>query len=57
MALPFYQKSKDDLLPKNTIKDDISGIIKKDDISPWKYGISYDRKVKDDKKVYSVKYT
>ena len=57
MTLPFHQKSKDDLLPKNTIKGDISGIIKKDDISPWKYGISYDRKVKDDKKVYSVKYT
>ena len=27
MILPFCQKSKDDLLPKNTIKDDISGII------------------------------
>ena len=27
MILPFCQKSKDDLLPKNTRKHDISGII------------------------------
>ena len=33
---------------KNTIKDSISGIIEKDDIHPRKYGISSDRKIKDD---------
>ena len=27
MILPFYHKRKNDLLPKNTLKDDISGII------------------------------
>ena len=27
---PFYQKNKDDLLPKNTLKDDISGITEKE---------------------------
>ena len=32
MKLPFCQKSKDDLFPKNTPKDDISGITEKDDI-------------------------
>ena len=32
MIVPFCQKSKDDLLPKNTLKNDISSIIKKDDI-------------------------
>ena len=36
----------------NTLKDDISGIIEKDYIYPRKYGISSDRKIKDDKKVY-----
>ena len=56
MVLPFCQKSKYDLLPKNTLKDDISGIIEKDDTHPRKYGISSDRKIKDDKNVYSVKY-
>ena len=34
--LPFCQKSKDDLFPKNTRKDDISGITEKDDIHPRK---------------------
>ena len=34
MKLPFCQKSKDDLFPKNTPKDDISGITEKDDIHP-----------------------
>ena len=52
MILFFYQKSKDDLLPKNTLKDDISSIIEKDDFHPRKYSISSDRKIKDDKKVY-----
>ena len=33
MKLPFCQKSKDDLFPKNTRKDDIS---EKDDILPRK---------------------
>ena len=55
MIWPSCQKSKDDLLPKNTLKDDISGIIEKDDIHPGKYGIFSDRKIKDDKKVYSAK--
>ena len=32
MILPFCQESKVDLLPENTIKDDISGLIEKDDI-------------------------
>ena len=32
MKLPFFQKSKDDLSPKNTPKVDISGITEKDDI-------------------------
>ena len=31
MKLPFCQKSKDYLLPKNTLKNGISGISKKDD--------------------------
>ena len=31
MKLPFCQKSKDYLLPQNTLKNDISGISKKDD--------------------------
>ena len=57
MILLFCQKSKDDLLRKNILKDDISGIIEKDDIYPRKYGTSSDRKIKDDKKVYSFKYT
>ena len=34
----------------------ISGMVEKDDIYPRKYGISSDRNIKDDKKVYSVKY-
>ena len=54
MILPFNQKSKDDLLPKNTIKDDISGITEKDS---EKYGISSNRKIKDNKNIYLVKYT
>ena len=56
MILPFCQKSKDDLLPKNTLKNDIFGITEKDDIHPRKNGISSDRKTKDDRKVYLVKY-
>ena len=36
MKLPFCQKSKDDLFPKNTCKDDISHITEKDDIYPRK---------------------
>ena len=39
MKLPFCQKSKDDLFPKNTRKDDISGITEKDDIHPRKEDI------------------
>ena len=32
MILPFCRKSKDDLLRKIKLNDDISGIIEKDDI-------------------------
>ena len=39
MILHFFQKSKDDFLPKNTLKDDISGIIERDDINPGEYDI------------------
>ena len=49
MILPFCQKNKDDLLPENTLKDDISGIIEKDESHPRKYGISCVRKIKDGK--------
>ena len=38
--LPSWQKRKDTLAPKNTLKGDISGITEKDDIHPRKYGIS-----------------
>ena len=48
MILHFCQKSKDDFFPKNALKDDNSSIIEKDDIYPRKYGISSDRKTKDD---------
>ena len=37
---------------KSTFKDDIFIILEKDDIHLRKYGISSDRKIKDDKKVY-----
>ena len=40
---------------KSTLRDDISRIIEKDDIYPRKYGISSDRKNKDDKKVFFYK--
>ena len=36
MELPFCQKSKDDLFPKNTPKDGISSITEKDDTHPRK---------------------
>ena len=36
MKLPLRQKSKDDLLLQNTLKDDISGITEKDDTNPRK---------------------
>ena len=36
VKLPLCQNSKDDLFPKNTPKDDISGITEKDDIYPIK---------------------
>ena len=39
MKLSFGQKSKDDLLPKNTFKVDISDITEKDDIHPEKDNI------------------
>ena len=34
MKLSFCRKSKDGLFPKNTPKDNISGITEKDDIHP-----------------------
>ena len=37
---------------KDTLKDNIFGIIEKDDIHPRKYGISSNRKITDEKKVY-----
>ena len=44
MILPSYQKKKkkNNLLPKNTFKNYISGIIEKDDIHLRKHGISSD---------------
>ena len=56
MILSFCLKSKNDLLTKNTHKDNISGIIEKDDIQLRKYGISSNRKIKGDEKAYLVKY-
>ena len=40
MKLPFCQKSKDDLFPKNAPKDDISDITEKDNIHHRKDDIS-----------------
>ena len=37
---------------KNTLKDNISGVIEKDDVHRRKFGISFDRKIKDHKNVY-----
>ena len=52
IKLPFCQKSKDDLFPKNTPKDGISGITEKDVINPRKDDIgipgSYSRKSSND---------
>ena len=50
MKLAICKKSKIDILPKSALRDDISSIIEKDDIHSRKYGISSDRKTKDDKK-------
>ena len=36
IKLPFCQKSKDDFIPQNTPKDDISSITEKDDVYPRK---------------------
>ena len=43
IKLLFCQKTKDDLFPKNTLKDYISGITEKNDIHPRKddIGILY----------------
>ena len=38
ITLPFCQNSKGNLLQKNTLKDEISGIIEKDYIHPRKHG-------------------
>ena len=40
MILPFSQKNEHNILPKNALEGDLSGIIEKDDIPPRKYGIS-----------------
>ena len=52
MKLPFSQKSKDDLFPKNKPKDDISGITEKNDIHPRKGDIGildwHSRKISND---------
>ena len=40
---------------KNTLKDDISSIIEKDDIHPRKYGISSGKRLKMMQKVYFYK--
>ena len=46
MISPFCQKTKNDLLLKNTLKNDsISIFIAKNDIHPKKHGISSDRKI------------
>ena len=37
---------------KNTLKDDIAGIIEKDVIHPKKHGTFSNRKIKDDKNIY-----
>ena len=50
------KQTKKHLLPKISLKDGNSDIIEKVDIYPRKDDISSDRKIKDDKKVYSVKY-
>ena len=42
--------------PEKYTDDDISGIAEKDNIHLRKYGISSETNIKDDKKVYSVKY-
>ena len=39
---------------KNTLKNDISGIIETAHIHPRKYGISCDRKIKNDRKVQMI---
>ena len=53
MILSFCQKSKDDLFPKIRLKM----TFEKGNVHPRKYVFSSDWKIKDDKKVYSVKYT
>ena len=42
VTLPFWQKSKDTLVPKNTLNGNISGTAEKDDIHPRKNGISFE---------------
>ena len=55
MILPFCQKSKKGFSRNNTLEDDISGIIEKDDVHPRKYGTSPNRKTKVAKKVHFYK--
>ena len=56
MILLYFQNSRDDLLPKKLLKDNVLGIIEKDDIHSRKDGISSGKKIKREKEVYSVKY-
>ena len=54
MIFSVYSLSMVFLFPTNMIlsyKDEISGIIEKDDVHPRKYSVSSCRKIKDDKKV------
>ena len=50
-----FLSNKERWSSKNTLKDDISGIIEKDDIYPRKYRIFSNMTIIDDKKVSSIK--
>ena len=52
---PSFKKAKIIFSWKNTLKDDIFGIIEKDDIHPRKYGIFSDRKITGRKKVHLLR--
>ena len=44
------------IVSQNTLKDDISSIMEKNNVHPRKYGMSSDRKIEDGRKACSVKY-
>ena len=54
MVFYYYFVKKTEMIfsRKETLKDNIFGIIEKHDIHPRKYGISSNRKIKDEKKVF-----